>query len=119
MPCVEEEDVWLRVSIYAMGNKERVFPGWVFGWGKLNAAKRAGLVGEDKLLTAHIANGRGRRKTLWEIVRSNKMRLYWEYTGKEWSGYILLVLEYDGFWGRFRGNTIIKRTGKRALFPVL
>lgn len=22
MPCVEEEDVWLRVSIYAMGNKE-------------------------------------------------------------------------------------------------
>ena len=77
------------------------------------------LVGEDKLLTAHIANGRGRRKTLWEIVRSNKMRLYWEYAGKEWSGYILLVLEYDGFWGRFRGNTIIKRTGKRALFPVL
>ena len=119
MPCVEEGGVWLRVSIYAMGNKERVFPGWVFGWGKLNAAKRAGLVGEDKLLTAHIANGRGRRKTLWEIVRSNKMRLYWEYTGKEWSGYILLVLEYDGFWGRFRGNTIIKRTGKRALFPVL
>ena len=67
MPCVEEEDVWLRVSIYAMGNKERVFPGWVFGWGKLNAAKRAGLVGEDKLLTAHIANGRGRRKTLWKL----------------------------------------------------